>query len=83
MVSISLRSSLLAEVDRRAGGERSAFIEAAILARLRAARREATDRALRDYYEGRDETERSEEDRVVRDFAVSDSEAWRDLDKGR
>lgn len=82
-MSISLRSSLLAEVDRRAGGERSAFIEGAILARLWAARREATERALRDYYEGRDETERSEEARVVRDFAASDAEAWRDLDKGR
>lgn len=75
-VSISIRSGLLAEVDRRAAGDRSAFIEEAIRAHLRAAKRNAIDTALREYYSARPETERREEERLSRDFASADREAW-------
>lgn len=81
VVSISLRSDLLEEVDRRCGGRRSAFVEVAILRFLRATRRRAIVRSLEEYYLDRPDSERAEEKRVLGDFSSADRDAWDGIDE--
>lgn len=81
VVSISLRSDLLEEVDRRCRGRRSAFVEAAILRLLRATRRGAIVRSLEEYYLHRPDSERAEEDRVLGDFSSAGRDPWDGIDE--
>lgn len=81
VVSVSLRSDLLKEVDRRCRGRRSAFVEAAILGLLRATRRRAIVHSLEEYYLRRPDSERAEEKRLIEDSAPADRDPWDGIDE--